>query len=168
MKKTIITSITAAAVMALSPLSVCATSATTIDNKSADQSGELTVSYTTGEGYMIVIPSGVTLNNSDTVDRSISATYVKLDDASKKVSVELSAATNTANGSSLFNAIRDTSVVHYTITEGTKTVKVGDEVASFGSSPVEQSEKLTFSAATDTATLAGEHTERLTFTISVK
>ncbi|SDA26706.1 hypothetical protein SAMN02910447_02698 [Ruminococcus sp. YE71] len=168
MKKSIITAVTAAAVMALSPLSVCAVSNTTIDQTSAKQSGDLTVSYSTGEGYMIVIPSGVTLKKDDTVDKSIKASYVKLSDSTKKVVVDLKAASNTADGESTFSAKRESSVVNYTIKAGTKTIKVGDQVASFGSDPDEQEEKLTFSAVTDTATLAGEHTEILTFNISVK
>lgn len=166
MKKSIITAVTAAAVMALTPLSVCAVSDTQIDKTSANQSGDLTVSYSTEAGYMIVIPAGVTLQDNATVNKSVKATYVKLADTSKKVVVKLETATNTAEGESTFTAKYKTSEVNYTITSGAKTIAVGDNVAEFGSDPDEQEQVLTFSAATNTATLAGSHTEVLTFHIS--
>ncbi|MBQ3299575.1 MAG: hypothetical protein IJG99_04720, partial [Ruminococcus sp.] len=82
----------------------------------------------------------------------------------KQILVELTSASNTASGST-FNAKNGDSTVTYTII-GDEAIAVGDTVATFTANG---SKTLTFSAADKSAaTVAGAHTETLTFGISVE
>jgi len=119
------------------------------------------VSYDFQPSYTVSIPADVTLSDT-AVTADITASNVILEDG-KQIKVDLTAASNTASGST-FNAKNGDSTVTYTIT-GDSTIAVGDTVATF---TADGSKTLTFSAADKSAaTAAGAHTETLTFTISV-
>lgn len=120
------------------------------------------VSYNVDPSYTVSIPAAVTLGDS-AVEADITASDVILE-GGKQVVVELTSASNTASGST-FNAKNGDSTVTYTIT-GDEAIAVGDTVATFTANG---SKTLTFSAADKSAaTVAGAHTETLTFGISVE
>ena len=120
------------------------------------------VSYNVDPSYTVSIPASVTLGDAD-VTADITASDVILEDG-KQIKVDLTAASNTASGSN-FNAKNGDSAVTYTIT-GDEAIAVGDTVATFTANG---SKTLTFSAADKSgATVAGTHTETLTFGISVE
>ena len=120
------------------------------------------VSYDVQPTYTVSIPAAVTLSDAD-VTADITASNVILEDG-KQIKVDLTAASNTQEGST-FNAKNGDSAVTYTIT-GDKAIAVGDTVATFAANG---SKTLTFSAANKSAaTVAGAHTETLTFTVSVE
>ena len=120
------------------------------------------VSYDVQPTYTVSIPAAVTLGDS-AVEADITASDVILEDG-KQIKVDLTAASNTASGST-FNAKNGDSAVTYTIT-GDEAIAVGDTVATF---TADGSKTLTFSAADKSgATVAGAHTETLTFTVSVE
>ena len=120
------------------------------------------VSYNVDPSYTVSIPAAVTLGDS-AVEADITASDVILEDG-KQIKVDLTAASNTASGST-FNAKNGDSAVTYTIT-GDSAIAVGDTVATFTANG---SKTLTFSAADKSAaTVAGAHTETLTFTVSVE
>ena len=120
------------------------------------------VSYNVDPSYTVSIPAAVTLGGAD-VTADITASDVILEDG-KQIKVDLTAASNTASGST-FNAKNGDSTVTYTIT-GDEAIAVGDTVATFTANG---SKTLTFSAADKSAaTVAGAHTETLTFGISVE
>ena len=120
------------------------------------------VSYDVQPSYTVSIPAAVTLGDS-AVEADITASDVILE-GGKQVVVELTSASNTASGST-FNAKNGDSTVTYTIT-GDEAIAVGDTVATFTANG---SKTLTFSAADKSAaTVAGAHTETLTFTVSVE
>lgn len=121
-----------------------------------------TVTYEVQPTYTVSIPAAVTLSDAD-VTADITASDVILEDG-KQIKVDLTAASNTASGST-FNAKNGDSTVTYTIT-GDEAIAVGDTVATFTANG---SKTLTFSAADKSAaTVAGAHTETLTFGISVE
>ena len=106
------------------------------------------VSYDVQPTYTVTIPATVDLGDNDVT----------------QIKVELTSASNTASGST-FNAKNGNSAVTYTIT-GDKAIAVGDTVATF---TADGSKTLTFSAADKSnATVAGAHTETLTFSIAVE
>ena len=121
-----------------------------------------TVTYEVQPTYTVSIPASVTLSDAD-VTADVTASDVILE-SGKKIKVELTSASNTASGST-FNAKNGDSTVTYTIT-GDEAIAVGDTVATFTANG---SKTLTFSAADKSAaTVAGSHTETLTFTVSVE
>ena len=118
-----------------------------------------TVTYEVQPTYTVAIPASVTLSDAD-VTADITASDVMLENGSL-ITVTLSAASNTASGST-FNAKNGDSTVTYTIT-GNSAISVGDTVATF---TADGSKTLTFSAADKSAaTVAASPTETLTFTI---
>ena len=120
------------------------------------------VSYDVQPTYTVTIPATVNLGDND-VTANIEASDVLLE-TGKQIKVDLTAASNTQEGST-FNAKNGNSAVTYTIT-GDKAIAVGDTVATFTANG---SKALTFSAADKSAaTVAGAHTETLTFTIAVE
>ena len=120
------------------------------------------VSYNVDPSYTVTIPATVDLGDT-AVDAEIKAENVLLE-TGKQVVVALTAASNTASGST-FNAKNGDSAVTYTIT-GDEAIAVGDTVATFTANG---SKTLTCSAADKSgATVAGAHTETLTFTIGVE
>ena len=121
-----------------------------------------TVTYEVQPTYTVSIPASVTLGDA-AVTADVTASDVILE-SGKKIKVELTSASNTASGST-FNAKNGDSAVTYTIT-GDEAIAVGDTVATFTANG---SKTLTFSAADKSAaTVAGSHTETLTFTVSVE
>jgi hypothetical protein len=127
--------------------------------------GDTQVTYPVDAKYTVTIPAAVTLSTSE-AKRTISATEVLLE-AGKKIVVTLSGASNTGNGESTFNAENgDTSVAKYTIKTGETDIAVGDKVAEFTANG---DQTLTFTLGETTGvTVAGDHTETLTFTIAVE
>ena len=120
------------------------------------------VSYNVDPSYTVSIPAAVTLGDS-AVEADITASDVILE-GGKQVVVELTSASNTASGST-FNAKNGDSTVTYTIT-GDEAIAVGDTVATFTANG---SKTLTFSAADKSAaTVAGAHTETLTFGVKLE
>ena len=120
------------------------------------------VSYDVQPTYTVTIPAAVDLGDND-VTANIEASDVLLE-TGKQIKVDLTAASNTDSGST-FNAKNGDSAVTYTIT-GDSAIAVGDTVATFTAN---DSKTLTFSAADKSgATVAGAHTETLTFGISVE
>lgn len=121
-----------------------------------------TVTYEVQPTYTVSIPASVTLGDA-AVTADVTASDMILE-SGKKIKVELTSASNTASGST-FNAKNGDSTVTYTIT-GDEAIAVGDTVATFTANG---SKTLTFSAADKSAaTVAGAHTETLTFTVSVE
>ena len=132
-----------------------------LDQDPNNRSGNTSVEFDVAPRYSVTIPAKVTLSETAETEAEISASDIILDD--QQVNVTLSAATNTAAGSSSFSAKRKTSTASYTISVNDTTVAVGDTVAEFEE---DGTQKLIFSKATG-ATLSGSHSEQLTFTISV-
>ena len=126
------------------------------------------VTYTVSPSYMVTIPTGVVLSDSTEKTAEISADAVMLE-SGQNVVVRLTDASNTKSGT-VFHAVNGSSAATYTIRND--KVKIGvDEsnrtVATFGTSPNKQTQILTFSKAVGVL-YAGQHTEILTFTISVE
>ena len=169
MKKTIamISALAMLSAMAV-PFSAFAEDTTTKELNKTTTSGDTEVAYDVQAAYTVTIPAGVTLSDTaENTNPTIEAENVMLE-SGKSIVVKLTAATNTESGST-FNAKNGSSTATYTIGKGTekKGIAVGDTVATFGTDTKKQEQKLTFSEAKG-ATYAGEHTEQLTFTISVK
>ena len=150
---------------AIAPMSALAADADriTIDQNSTEKKGTMTATYDVQAKYTVTIPAGVTLDSTNAVSKNIEASDVVLE-SGQKIKVTLTGASNTAEGSS-FSAKNGNSAVTYTIT-GDKAIAVGDTVATF---TADGNKTLTFSAADKSAaTVAGAHTETLTFTVSVE
>ncbi len=126
--------------------------------------GSTIVSYNVAPTYTVTIPGDVTLYDDKTSDATITAEAGVMLESGQTIVVKLTGATNTESGST-FSAKYGESTANYTISAGGSAKAIGDTVATFNTSTTAQSAKLTFSAATG-ATLAGNHTETLTFTIS--
>ncbi len=137
----------------------------TIEPKSDAETHEMTATYTVDPSYTVTIPADVTITDEGSA-AEIAASDVLLEDG-QKIKVALTGATNTAEGS-VFTAKNGTSEIKYSITEGeeenTKTIALGDTVAEFNAAG---SQELTFTKTGGSPTLAGDHTENLTFTVSV-
>ena len=134
-----------------------------IDQDTTPPTGTTSVTMSVAPSYTVSIPASVTLGDAD-VTADITASDVILEDG-KQIKVDLTAASNTASGST-FNAKNGDSAVTYTISAGDKTIAVNDTVATFTANG---SKTLTFSAADKSAaTAAGAHTETLTFTVSLE
>lgn len=164
-----------AAVMALTMVSALAPMTafadTVVDNKNnpAPKNASFDVSYTytlPAPTYTVTIPAGVTLSDSESVAKEITAESVTNMEANgKKIVVTLDAATNDNDTDTTFHAKNGDSDATYTITAGTNAVKVGDTVAEFTANG---SSALTFSKITLPASpVAGDYTETLTFGIAL-
>ena len=124
---------------------------------------DTTVSYNAAPKYTVTIPAAVTLKDSGTTDAEIKAEDVLLE-ADKKIVVTLTGASNTTGGNT-FNAKNGTSVATYTISKDETQIALNDTVAEFTANGTQE---LTFSKADNSSvTVAGDHTETLTFTIAV-
>ncbi len=160
-----------ASAMSLSALAVAEPEGTRITNESQNKTGNMTATYTVAPGYMVTIPAGAVIADSDetATAQQIKAENVILGDR-KKLVVTLTGATNTTEEkASKFNAKNGDSTVKYSIKAGGKAVTLGGEVASFENKAEEQTVDVKFfKDSTSTPTLAGDHTEQLTFTISVE
>ena len=147
---------------AIGSTSVFAVDDTTLDKDNA--SGTMTATYDADAKYTVTIPAGVTLSETADVTKNIAASDVRLE-SGQKIKVTLYGASNTESGST-FNAKTEAkdSTATYTITAGENAVEVGGTVAEFNANG---EQALTFSKA-EGATLAGKHTEVLTFGVSVE
>ena len=127
-------------------------------------SGNTNVSYLSVPTYTVTIPSDVSLSKDSAVQKNITAENVLLEQG-KKLKVKLDSASNTASGSDFSAMNGSDSVVKYTITADNNTIAVGDEIASFTS---DGTQDITFSKVDLTGVKhTGEHTETLTFNISI-
>lgn len=160
-------------VSALAPVSIFATAAeeTKItngtDGKPTPATGSMLATYDVEAKYTVTIPTGVELDANAEVTKDITADAGVILESGKKVVVKLTKGSNTETGST-FHAKKDTSIAEYTISVGGTTVGTGGTVATFSTNKTEaQKSTLTFSKPTGW-TAAGEHTETLTFTISVE
>ena len=171
MKRFLAGMVAVASVMAIAPMSAFATDDTKIEQDSTNKTGGMVVRYlksAVSPTYTITIPATVDLN-AENPTATIKAEDVYLDITKhKQINVTLDSAQYVETGASEFIAktTDGNSQVTYTIGKGTATtgVKVGDTVAEF---TADSSQVLSFSAPTG-ATYAGEHTETLTFGISVE
>lgn len=158
-----------AAVMALTMVSAVAPMSafadTEVKQNSTEQSGEMKATYDVEAKYTVTIPAGVTLNAEAEVTSDITAENVLIAKG-KQVVVKLTGGTYTTEGST-FHAKKGDSTAEYKISAGGSAVSVGGTVATFRNGTDKQTATLTFSKPTGW-TEAGEHTETLTFGISVE
>ena len=160
--KKLLTLALVAAMLTATGITAFAADPITINQGSTNKTGDATVSYEVQPTYTVTIPATVDLGDNN-VTANIEASDVLLE-TGKQIKVELTSASNTDSGST-FSAKNGDSTVTYTIT-GDKAIAVGDTVATFTTNG---SKTLTFSAADKSgATVAGAHTETLTFTIAVE
>ena len=126
----------------------------------------MTATYNVQAKYTVTIPAGAPIGEDadHPQETSITASGVVLEEG-QKITVTLSQAANTAKGESAFTAKNGTSAVTYAIKKGGDLVKVGDPVAEFTANG---EQALSFYKTGGTPTVAGEHTETLTFGISVE
>jgi hypothetical protein len=164
-KKLISLALVCAMVFALGATAFASDTGTPINQDSTPKTGNTKVSYSVDPTYTITIPSSVALSNT-AQSKTLKAENVILE-GGKKITVTLTAASNTANGESTFNAKNgDTSVAKYTIKTGETDIAVGDKVAEFTANG---DQTLTFTLGDITGVkVAGDHTETLTFTIAMK
>ena len=164
-KKLISLALVCAMVFALGATALASDTGTPINQDSTPKTGNTKVSYSVDPTYTITIPSSVALSNT-AQSKTLKAENVILE-GGKKITVTLTAASNTANGESTFNAKNgDTSVAKYTIKTGETDIAVGDKVAEFTANG---DQTLSFTLGNTTGvTVAGDHTETLTFTIAVE
>ena len=122
------------------------------------------VNYQVAPAYSVTIPPGVALSGTqETVSSPITAEDIRIG-PDEELLVTLSGASNTPSGSTFHAKTADGySTATYTIKAGDKQISVGEQVASFKSNG---SQAMTFSKAEGNR-FAGEHSEILTFTISV-
>jgi len=139
------------------------------------RTGTATATYSVQPKYTVVIPANATIYDSadEATAQTISAENVLLENGQSLV-VTLATASNTATANATtFNAKNgDTSTVNYTITAGSgenaKQVALGGTVAEFENKADKQEATLKFVKTSDsTPTVAGAHTETLTFSIAV-
>jgi uncharacterized protein YjdB len=140
-----------------------ASDTTEINQGSTDKTGATNVTYPVDAKYTVTIPAAVTLSKDSTVNAEIKAESVLLE-ANKKIVVTLTGASNTQSGNT-FNAKSGDSTATYTITKDSTQIALNDTVAEF---TADNTQVLVFSKADNTSvTVAGDHTETLTFTIAV-
>ena len=160
-----------ASAMSLSALAVAEPEGTPITNESQNKTGTMTATYTVAPDYLVTIPAGADIADSDeaAAPQEIKAENVILGDR-KKLVVTLTGATNTTEeNAAIFNAKNGDSTVKYSIKAGGKAVTLGGEVASFENKAEEQTVDVKFiKDSNSTPSIAGDHTEQLTFTISVE
>ncbi len=128
-----------AAALALTMVSAAAaTSAfaeTVVDdtNDPAPQSAGFNVKYTyeaVVPTYTVTIPAGVTLSDSEIVEKTITVEDVTgMDESDKKIVITLDEASNDNDDDYTFNANNGDSNATYTIKSGSWPVKVGDTLA---------------------------------------
>ena len=166
-KKIMASLLAAAIVSAAASMSVFAETVTESDQlPKTDSNFKVSYNYSpdVSPKFTVTIPAGVTLLDDAATTADITAEGVE-NPGGKKINVALTSGTYTTEGST-FHAKNGDSVVTYTISKGNDTVSVGDKVAVFEDNGTET---LTFSKPDKTnATVAGEHTENLTFTVSVE
>ena len=139
------------------------------------RTGTATATYSVQPKYTVVIPANATIYDSadEATAQTISAENVLLENGQSLVVTLATASNTTTANATTFNAKNgDTSTVNYTITAGSgenaKQVALGGEVAKFENKAEKQETSLTFVKSGGTPTVAGAHTETLTFSIAVE
>ena len=128
----------------------------------APGTGNTSVTYKAPPMYTVTIPAAVELGDA-AVTKNISADNVTLE-GGKQIKVVLESATYTNSGST-FSAKNGESVVKYSITADS-AIGIGDTVATF---TADGEKELSFTVTDKSGiTVAGDHTETLTFKISVE
>jgi len=128
----------------------------------APGTGNTSVTYNAPPTYTVTIPAAVELGDA-AVTKNISADNVTLE-GGKQIKVVLESATYTNSGST-FSAKNGESVVKYSITADS-AIGIGDTVATF---TADGEKELSFTVTDKSGiTVAGDHTETLTFKISVE
>ena len=161
-----------AMVSAIAPMSAFAITEKDIDTTTGKATGTMTATYDVTAKYTVTIPPSAVIADTEAAAtaQSIKAENVLLA-SGEKVIVTLSEASNTTTANStIFNAKKGDSTVKYTIKAGagSDTVALGGKVAEFESKAAEQKVDMKFiKDSTSAPTVAGKHTETLTFTISV-
>lgn len=160
-----------AMVSAIAPMSAFAADDTIIKQDTADKTGTMTATYDVTAKYTVTIPASAVIADTEAAATAqpIKAENVLLA-SGEKVVVTLSEASNTTTvNSTTFNAKNGDSTVKYTIKAGSDTVALGGKVAEFETKAEEQKVDVKFiKDSTSAPTVAGEHTETLTFGISVE
>ena len=145
--------------------------AVTIEQNTESKTGALVAKLTVQPSYTVTIPGDVTLSTTADKTAEFKAENVMLENG-QKIQVKLEKASNTTSGSE-FHAMTsgsNPSTATYTISKDSAPVSVGDVIAEFTNTSAEkptQTQTITFSKASGNF-YAGEHTETLTFVISVK
>ena len=159
-----------AMVSAIAPMSAFAITEKDIDTTTGKATGTMTATYDVTAKYTVTIPPSAVIADTEAAAtaQSIKAENVLLA-SGETVIVTLSEASNTTTANStIFNAKKGDSTVKYTIKAGSDTVALGGKVAEFESKAAEQKVDMKFiKDSTSAPTVAGKHTETLTFTISV-
>lgn len=153
---------------ALAPVNAFATE---IKQGDASQTGALVAKLTVQPSYTVTIPGDVTLSTTADKTAEFKAENVMLENG-QKIQVKLAEASHTEAGSTTFHAMTSgssPSTATYTISKDNAPVAVGGVVAEFTNTSAEnlmQTQTITFSKASGNF-YAGEHSETLTFSISV-
>ena len=131
-----------------------------ITQDSAEQTGQMEVSYTTGETYTVVIPADVTVG-TDAVTRDLQVKNILLT-SGKTLKVTVAS----ANGYQLKN---NDSAIAYTVKNGDTQITADSNtvISVAAGTTADQSVTLSLLPTQDAingATLAGKHTDTLTFT----
>ncbi len=160
-----------AMVSAIAPMSAFAITEKDIDTTTGKATGTMTATYDVTAKYTVTIPPSAVIADTEAAATAqpIKAENVLLA-SGEKVVVTLSGASNTTTANStIFNAKNGDSTVKYTIKAGSDTVALGGKVAEFESKAEEQKVDMKFiKDSTSTPTVAGTHTETLTFGIAVE
>ena len=122
-----------ASAMSLSALAVAEPEGTTITNESEKKAGNMTATYTVATGYMVTIPAGAVIADSEeaAASQQIRAENVILGDRKKLVVTLTGASDTTEENAAKFNAKNGDSTVKYSIKAGGAAVTLGGETASF-------------------------------------
>ena len=127
-------------------------------------SGTVVVKYTTSEAYTVTIPADVTLTSTKLSDTG----NVTVSDALLASGETLKIAVESANNYKLVNS---TSGIAYTLKSGDTAITVDNNVVlSVAAGTKSGSAELTFATTEEdvkAATIAGDHKDTLTFTVSV-
>ncbi len=125
------------------------------------------VSYNADPAYMVTIPAGVELNNTD-VDANITAENVLLEN-DKHIVVKLTGAANTVNDDNFTVATAEGASTTYQIKKDGETLRINDDAARFVYDGTTKTftQDLTFTAP-GAVEYAGTYRDTLTFTVSVE
>ncbi len=161
-------------VLALVGMPTTTAFADSITQDTTGSSGTTSVSYDIAPSYAVVIPSGISLDSSQTVEikmTGLTDTEKPKLEYDQTVSVSLSNAKNGFSGSDgkTLSLKSGMDSIHYTITGANGKTGKDDVVAKFKYDPNktlnDYKQTLTF-ALTSTVQYAGNYTDQLTFTIS--
>ncbi len=130
-------------------------------------SGDMTVTYDVTPSYIVTIPSTAVIN--DEAAQTKQTTDIEVTEMKymmgKKIVVKLDNGSNTTSGD-VFTAKNGTSEVKYNIKNGNTALNVGDTVGKF--TEPDKVELTLVTTENSAPTVAGKHTEALTFSVAVK